>query len=212
MGQPLDKIYLKISLNALASHQALLINTKVKNYRKLYESVFGKIPVDKNGVSYEIHHIDGNHKNNEITNLKLVTIEEHFEIHYSQQNWAACNLILKRMKVTPKSEQYKHSELSRKTCQKMVEDGTHPFLGADIQRRSNLERVKNGTHNFLGGALQKEKSKNGTHNFFEINKRRREEGTNHLLKEVECPHCKKITNTGNFLRWHGDKCKLKPSN
>ena len=27
--------------------------------------------------------------------------------------------------------------------------------------------------------------------------------------KVECPHCKIITNKGNFTRWHGDNCKQK---
>lgn len=39
-------------------------------YRKIYENHFGPIPKDKDGRSYEIHHIDGNRKNNEISNLK----------------------------------------------------------------------------------------------------------------------------------------------
>lgn len=26
-------------------------------------------------------------------------------------------------------------------------------------------------------------------------------------KRTECPHCGTITNHGNFVRWHGDKCK-----
>ena len=36
----------------------------------------GKIP-----LGYHIHHIDGNHQNNNIKNLKLVTIKEHAELH-----------------------------------------------------------------------------------------------------------------------------------
>ena len=45
------------------------------NYRKLYESVHGKIPKDDLGRSYEIHHIDGDHSNNLIENLLCVSIE-----------------------------------------------------------------------------------------------------------------------------------------
>ena len=30
------------------------------NYRKIYEKVYGPIPREDNGRSFEIHHIDGN--------------------------------------------------------------------------------------------------------------------------------------------------------
>jgi hypothetical protein len=33
-------------------------------YRKIYEQNYGHIPKDSAGRTYEIHHIDGNHKNN----------------------------------------------------------------------------------------------------------------------------------------------------
>jgi len=54
------------------------------NYRKLWENTYGKIPKDEKGRSFEIHHIDGNRKNNKIDNLKCVSIEEHYEIHIRQ--------------------------------------------------------------------------------------------------------------------------------
>jgi len=63
------------------------------NHRKLWIKTFGKIPKDINGRSLEIHHIDGKPDNNEISNLKLVTIEEHFNIHESQGDYGACALI-----------------------------------------------------------------------------------------------------------------------
>jgi len=54
------------------------------NYRKLWEGTNGTIPVDSEGRSYEIHHIDGNRRNNLLGNLICVSIEEHYEIHYNQ--------------------------------------------------------------------------------------------------------------------------------
>lgn len=53
-------------------------------YRKIYEQTFGPIPVDSSGRTYEIHHIDGNHLNNDIENLKAMTIQEHYDIHNAQ--------------------------------------------------------------------------------------------------------------------------------
>lgn len=67
------------------------------NYRKLWESINGPIPKDAKGFSYEIHHKDGNHKNNALENLQLVTINEHLEIHLKQEDWFAAALIAKRI-------------------------------------------------------------------------------------------------------------------
>ena len=41
-------------------------------YKKIYEQTYGKLPVDEFGRTYEIHHIDGNHYNNEESNLQLL--------------------------------------------------------------------------------------------------------------------------------------------
>ena len=73
----------------------------IMNHRQLWVKKFGPIPKDIDGRSLEIHHIDGNHSNNDISNLKLVTIEEHFKIHENQGDYGACVLIAKRMKLPP---------------------------------------------------------------------------------------------------------------
>ena len=41
-------------------------------YRTIYENHFGPIPKDSDGRSYEIHHIDGNNKNDDLKNLRLL--------------------------------------------------------------------------------------------------------------------------------------------
>lgn len=71
------------------------------NYRKIWESVYGAIPKDEEGFSFEIHHIDGNHSNNNIENLKLVSIKEHLKIHLEQEDWFAAALIAKRIGLGP---------------------------------------------------------------------------------------------------------------
>ena len=67
------------------------------SYRKIWEKTYGSIPKDINGRSYEIHHIDGNHKNNSIENLKCLTIKEHYDEHYKNGDYGACVMIAKRM-------------------------------------------------------------------------------------------------------------------
>lgn len=67
------------------------------SHRKIWKTYYGKIPKDKDGRSYEIHHKDGNRKNNSIDNLMCVTIKEHYDIHISQGDWGAATLIAKRM-------------------------------------------------------------------------------------------------------------------
>lgn len=67
------------------------------NYRKIWEKYYGEIPNDEEGRPYDIHHIDGDRNNNSISNLKAVSIREHYEIHRSQKDWPACNLISQRL-------------------------------------------------------------------------------------------------------------------
>lgn len=70
-----------------------------KEYIKIWKKYYGEIPKDTIGRTYEIHHIDGNHNNNDINNLKCVTIEEHYKIHYENGDYGACVMIAKRMKL-----------------------------------------------------------------------------------------------------------------
>jgi hypothetical protein len=67
------------------------------NYRKIWEDHYGPIPKDENDVTYDIHHIDGNRKNNCISNLKAVSLLEHWQIHYYQEEYSAANRIADRM-------------------------------------------------------------------------------------------------------------------
>ena len=157
-------------------------------YRKIYEKHFGPIPKDDTGRSYDIHHLDGNRMNNSPDNLIAVSINEHYNIHYQQEDWGACGSLAVRMK----KSSAEISALSSLHCRKMVEMGTNPFQGGEIQKRTQLERVRNGTHHWLSGKLQRklqqERSANGTHQWQgngdfqrENNKRRLENGTHHLL-------------------------------
>jgi hypothetical protein len=119
--------------------------TASNTHRKIYEQHFGPIPKDQDGRTYDVHHIDGNHFNNDPANLKAVSIEEHYQIHFSQGDWAACQAMAIRMSTPP----HTISELARRATLAKVEAGTHPWLGGEVSRRVNQERIEAGTHNFI---------------------------------------------------------------
>jgi hypothetical protein len=192
-----------------------IYNKGSKQHLKVWKQNFGPIPRDKEGRSYEIHHIDGNHSNNHISNLKLVTIQEHYNIHYSQGDLSACLIMSKRMMISP----HEKSELARKANAKRIENGTFHFLkrpdGTSLGKDVQNERVKNGTHHLLGGKIQHDRVENGTHHLLggDIQSKTQlkllKEGKHISQQMMNCCHCGKTFNKGNFLRWHGNNCKLK---
>lgn len=142
-------------------------NTKIA--RNIYIKYKGPIPKDETGRSYEIHHLDGDHSNNNPDNLKAVAIQEHYDIHYSQCDYGACYFIALRMNISPEEL----SELARRIALKRVEEGTHPWKNSEKQRAVQKKRVEEGTHQFLNPEFQREMSmrsnkkqlENGTHPF-----------------------------------------------
>ena len=204
-----------------------------KNYRKIYEKYHGPIPIDTEGRTYDIHHIDGNHKNNNPNNLVAVSIQEHHDIHQSQGDWGACSAILMRMKISP-------DELSRRASEygiQRTKEGKNAFSGGRITREGNAKRLANGTHNFL-------KRPDGTSMISDLhaagkgssdplvieklrakaklqmvagkcafvgptnNLKRIANGTHPSQIKKTCPHCGKTCDVANYSKWHGDKCKV----
>jgi hypothetical protein len=148
-----------------------------ENYRKIYEQYYGLIPKDQFGRTYEIHHIDGNQHNNNPNNLKAVTIEEHYEIHKNNGDWAACLLISNRMNISSE----KKSELARLSALQRLENGTHHYLDSAFIAR-NVERQKTlyeqGNHPFqrddvrdlirnISIYTQSKRMRDGTHSFLQ---------------------------------------------
>lgn len=200
-------------------------------HRKIWKKHFGPIPKDGQGRSMEIHHIDGDHNNNDINNLKLVTIEEHYQIHYDQGDYGACVIMSHRMRLTPDEI----SGLSSKCQKKLVAEGRHawlgphhnqqliakkihPFLDKEAARQRNLKRIAQGTHNLVGKnnpvhALIAQ----GKHHFQIDNpsKKKAKDGTHHFLTnhpnkvKLCCPHCQKIGGAVNMQRYHFENCKKK---
>jgi hypothetical protein len=80
-----------------------------RGYRKIYESVYGPIP-----KGCDIHHKDKDHTNNNIENLQCVTLQEHFDIHFQQEDWGACYMLAKRLKIPEEQRVFIMRENSRK--------------------------------------------------------------------------------------------------
>lgn len=154
-----------------------------KKYRKIYENHHGPIPKDNEGRTYEIHHIDGDKQNNHPDNLKCVSIQEHYDIHYSQGDWGACYLIGVKMKLSPAQL----SEVATKNNRKRITAGTHILLSGKVQREQARQQLLNGTHPFMrrkdGTSVASDRVKNGTNPFCgpDNNSKRIENGTHNWL-------------------------------
>ena len=171
-------------------------------YRRIYENHFGSIPKDEKGRSYEIHHVDGNHLNNDPMNLKCITLQEHYDIHYSQGDWAAAHRIGGKLNL----DSTQLSELATKNNIRRVKNGTHPFLGGKVSRMIAQRRISDGTHHFLGDDHpSKKKVREGVHHF----------SGGDLQREIHnrkkrCVHCGKEVGLPNYSRWHGPNCRMNP--
>ena len=155
-----------------------------KKYRKIYQYHHGEIPTDDQGKTYEIHHIDGDHNNNHPSNLKAVSIEEHYQLHFANGDWAACLRMSHRMNLS--KDQI--TDLAKKSNAVRIKNGTHPFLdgkrtkqlhAAGILKPPPIEkskaywkkRLEEGTHPFQNGErnrqIQQTRIANGTHHFLD---------------------------------------------
>jgi len=193
-------------------------SSKATNYRKIYESHFGSIPTDEFGRSYEIHHIDGNHSNNDINNLKAVTIQDHYDLHYQQGDYQACVAIAIRMRLTPdvisslaslanKSKvvngthhwlSKKHSENTRYLNNKRYAEGNHP-----VQQPKEIERIKsfveNNEHHWQSAKHRESTTRR--------NLERVANGTHPSQIKRTCEHCGTTCGLPVYGRLHGDKCR-----
>lgn len=153
-----------------------------REYRKIYKEYFGDIPKDSLGRSYDIHHIDGDYNNNNISNLIAVSIEEHYKIHKEQEDWGAAWAIAKRLNVTAKEK----SEITRNMNLARAKSGTH----------WSTVTSKNGTHPFQNLEFQRKMMDKCLSN-----------GTHSSHQTWTCEKCGKIgKHMVNYRRYHGDNC------
>jgi hypothetical protein len=169
------------------------------NYRKLYESVFGKIPKDDLGRSYEVHHIDGNHNNNSIENLLCVSIEEHYNIHLTQGDFNAANLIATRINLPYyKKTGFKnpHSEEAKQNMRKPKSSKENYRKPKSLEHKEAIRAVRLGTTRSESTKLKLSLCKIG------------KTPSQNLIKTV-CPFCNKEGQHIAMKRWHFTNCKQK---
>jgi hypothetical protein len=189
----------------------------MKNYRKIYEKYHGSIPTEPNGRTYEIHHVDGDHTNNDPTNLVAITLQEHYDIHYAQGDYGACRLMLmQRIKHSPAE----FKKIVSKQQQKRIKDGTHQFTSSDWQRENQLKIVASGKHHWTTtqhsnrvSQIQQTLIKNGKHPLQNgaVTRQQLADGKHASQIKKICEHCNTLSSSNNYNRWHGSKCKHKIS-
>lgn len=112
----------------------LFLETSMKriDYRLLWEKAHRCCLLP--GV--EIHHINGNRSDNRLENLKPVTLEEHLEIHLSQNDYYACALIISRMN----ADKTNISNLMSRHQLKLIEENKHNFQRMSRKRRTEISK------------------------------------------------------------------------
>jgi endogenous inhibitor of DNA gyrase (YacG/DUF329 family) len=152
------------------------------HYIKIWIRANGPIPKDNNGISYEIHHIDGNRNNNSLDNLICVSIEEHFKIHKYQKDYQAAWRIANRMK------------LSKEEIRKIA------VLGGQAKKGIKKKRVicpKCGKEGNIDAMTRWHFDKCGS------------KKPNPAKSKVKCPKCGKEGSPRGLKRWHFDNCGKK---
>ena len=161
----------------------------MSNYRKIWENAYGPIPFDNNERKMEIHHVDGNRKNNNLENLRIVTIEEHYKIHESQGDWAACQNILLRMNISPEVKSAECSKLAKKR----VADGTHHFTNPEyIKKDSERKKLRIKEKNQMWNKKHSDKTKKA---MSDSHNKKIKEGTHHTKTIEYAKQCRDFQNT-----------------
>lgn len=146
----------------------------------MWSDCYGPIPKDEKGRSYEIHHVDGDRTNNHISNLKAVSMEEHYQIHFDQGDWAACALIAERLdlsaeEISKLSVHLGWPQMEIMECPHCHKEGTKPNM-----LRWHFENCPE----YVGKPRV---------------------GPSQVV--VTCPHCKKSGGHSTMKRYHFDRCK-----
>lgn len=184
------------------------------NYRQIWQQVNGPIPVDEQGRSYEIHHVDGNRENNDVANLKCITVEEHYRIHLQQRDYYAAWIIGQRLNrsVEELDEIKKQMSLAKKgklssfagkkhsdeTKKKMSESAKRRGISEEQQKKMALARTgvkrKPFSEEHIAKLSASHKGKSSV-----------QKGVSYGI--VECPYCSKTGGAPGMKKHHFKNCK-----
>jgi hypothetical protein len=190
------------------------------NYRKMWEEMYGPIPKDEQGRSYEIHHIDGDGNNHSIDNLKCISIEEHYNIHLEQGDYASANMIAMRLSKDYRKG-YSHSNETREKISASRVGQPSPRKGIKLDSKivDKIKASKIGhivsdkTRTKISLSLKGKKPSIKTR--YKLKKshegKRHSEETKAKMRKpkpkVICPHCGLEGGKSVMMKWHFDNCK-----
>ena len=160
----------------------------MKHYRQIWIDHNGPIPLDENGVTYDIHHIDGNRKNNNICNLIALSLKDHYKVHYDKKQYCAAHLISQRLNMTPEERDHINKKLSEVKKGKPLSE-YHKSRMKKPKTEETKKRMKK----------PKTKEHKEAIRFSSIGKK---------YKKIECPHCKKQIGSNNAKRFHFNNCPM----
>ncbi len=94
----------------------------LKTYKQIVHNLLGKECQNCGGKdNLHIHHINGNHKDNNIKNIKILCRKCHFELHRSKRIKLANNIKIKQNeKVKPTKKYFKNCQI----CSKLIESNS----------------------------------------------------------------------------------------
>lgn len=121
-----------------------------KNYRRNYERYYNCCLLNH----IDIHHIDGDHSNNDPLNLRAVTLQEHYDIHKAQSDHYACYMIATRMSIPPNDWKEMARENGRKSAIKNRDNGVG--LVAWIKNNPELAQKQRSDNGKKGGKIAAE--------------------------------------------------------
>jgi hypothetical protein len=160
------------------------------NYREIWRRANGPIP-----RGYEIHHIDGDRSNNDLSNLLCLSLQEHYDLHFSQEDWAACHLLGKRLKISNEELFEVQSKAAKANCKKQLDNGTwHLAKDGEFEekRLANLRGSKKHKQHLEG-----------------LNQRVMAAGNHTSQRMGTCVHCGRTMDISNLGKYHNDRCKNK---
>lgn len=174
------------------------------NYRKLWEDVHGKIPKDENGRTYDIHHIDGNRKNNSIENLICLSIEDHYKVHLKQFEETKSEKEFRSLVFLSRRLNKDVSQLTGWTVSQETREKIKITLTGKKRPIEVIEKMKNKLIGYQWTEEQKKSRVEGLKNFYKNNDR---ESRSEWRKNISESHKGKILkdSTKEKLSKHNSK-------